>query len=231
MLHYIDQICARTPSFTLSSLTCHRFLIASIAVSSKGFCDSFCTNAHYAKVGGITMAELNILEREFLSMINWRLMVSASLQTFPYRVVSYHRPCPLVLLLLFHHTTTLCSLYTYSPCALVADITCAYSVRGCPRQILFIILSRRASALLTPVTPHNQGQDMRHTQNLSLYATFVYTLHSRSARERYFKSTTSTSSGRTPAGGTDSRHPRQRTSLRTARPRPKPKLKTTTTTS
>jgi hypothetical protein len=74
MLHYIDQICARTPSFTLSSLTCHRFIIASITISSKGFCDAFCTNAHYAKVGGITVAELNILEREFLSMIKWRLM-------------------------------------------------------------------------------------------------------------------------------------------------------------
>ncbi|KAF8868081.1 cyclin-domain-containing protein [Infundibulicybe gibba] len=73
-LHYIDQICARMPLFTLSSLTCHRFIIASITVSSKGLCDTFCTNNLYAKVGGISVTELNILEREFLSVIDWRLL-------------------------------------------------------------------------------------------------------------------------------------------------------------
>jgi hypothetical protein len=74
-LHYVDQICARMPLFTLSSLTCHRFIIASITVCSKGLCDSFCTNALYARVGGIPVPELNVLEREFLRAIDWRLMV------------------------------------------------------------------------------------------------------------------------------------------------------------
>ncbi|KAK0195197.1 cyclin-domain-containing protein [Armillaria mellea] len=73
-LFYIDAICARHPLFTLSSLTCHRFLITAIAVASKCLCDTFCTNALYAKVGGISVTELNILEREFLQMIDWRLM-------------------------------------------------------------------------------------------------------------------------------------------------------------
>ena len=75
-LHYIDQICTRMPLFTLSSLTCHRFIISAIAVASKGLCDSFCTNNLYAKVGGITVTELNMLEREFLEAIDWRLTVS-----------------------------------------------------------------------------------------------------------------------------------------------------------
>lgn len=83
-LHYVDQICARMPLFTLSSLTCHRFIIASITVSSKALCDTFCTNNLYAKVGGISVTELNILEREFLSAIDWRLMVSKfSSPSFP----------------------------------------------------------------------------------------------------------------------------------------------------
>ncbi|TEB37516.1 cyclin-domain-containing protein [Coprinellus micaceus] len=73
-LFYIDQICALRPRFTLSSLTCHRFIITSIAVSSKGLCDTFCPNKFYARVGGISVAELNMLEREFLHMIDWRLM-------------------------------------------------------------------------------------------------------------------------------------------------------------
>ncbi|KIM91958.1 hypothetical protein PILCRDRAFT_28289, partial [Piloderma croceum F 1598] len=72
-LHYIDQICTRMPLFTLSSLTCHRFIISAIAVASKGLCDTFCTNNLYAKVGGITVTELNMLEREFLQAIDWRL--------------------------------------------------------------------------------------------------------------------------------------------------------------
>ncbi|KAG9316690.1 cyclin-domain-containing protein [Chiua virens] len=65
--------CARMPLFTLSSLTCHRFIIASITVCSKGLCDTFCTNSLYARVGGIPVSELNVLEREFLRMIDWRL--------------------------------------------------------------------------------------------------------------------------------------------------------------
>ncbi|PPQ98438.1 hypothetical protein CVT24_004117 [Panaeolus cyanescens] len=73
-LFNIDQICSRSPWFTLSSLTCHRFIITSIAVTSKGLCDAFCPNNLYAKVGGITVTELNVLEREFLKMIDWRLM-------------------------------------------------------------------------------------------------------------------------------------------------------------
>ncbi|CAE6470491.1 unnamed protein product [Rhizoctonia solani] len=72
-LHYIDQICTLLPHFTISSLTVHRFVISSIAVSSKALCDAFCTNTHYARVGGIKLIELNVLEREFLQKIDWRL--------------------------------------------------------------------------------------------------------------------------------------------------------------
>jgi len=58
----------------LLTLYCHRFIIAAVTVSTKGLCDAFCTNQLYAKVGGITVTELNSLEREFLSAIDWRLM-------------------------------------------------------------------------------------------------------------------------------------------------------------
>lgn len=74
ILVYIDQICARRPLFTFSSLTAHRFIIVSITVASKGLCDVFSPNKFYARVGGIPVTELNTLEREFLLMIEWRLM-------------------------------------------------------------------------------------------------------------------------------------------------------------
>ncbi|KAH9938921.1 cyclin-domain-containing protein [Amylocystis lapponica] len=90
-LHYIDQICARTPLFTLSSLTCHRFVITSIAVSSKALCDAFCTNGLYAKVGGIPVPELNMLEREFLRMLDWSLTCTREvLQEYYINLVRTH---------------------------------------------------------------------------------------------------------------------------------------------
>lgn len=73
MLHSIDQICARRPSFNISSLSVHRFIIASITILSKTFCDAFSPNPLFAKVGGVSLIELNLLEREFLSAMDWRL--------------------------------------------------------------------------------------------------------------------------------------------------------------
>lgn len=75
MLHSIDQICARRPSFNISSLSVHRFIIASITILSKAFCDAFAPNPQFAKVGGVSLIELNLLEREFLSHMEWRLAV------------------------------------------------------------------------------------------------------------------------------------------------------------
>lgn len=77
LLAYIDVTCTNLPTFTLSSLTVHRFLIAGVCAGSKAQCDVFCTNAHYAKVGGIKVQELNALEREFLKVTQWDLCVSS----------------------------------------------------------------------------------------------------------------------------------------------------------
>ncbi|KAJ9114743.1 hypothetical protein QFC22_005619 [Naganishia vaughanmartiniae] len=79
LLAYIDITCAALPTFTLSSLTVHRFLIAGVTAGSKALCDVFCTNAHYAKVGGIKVNELNALERELVKVTDWNLCVHAEL--------------------------------------------------------------------------------------------------------------------------------------------------------
>ena len=76
LLAYIDITCTSLPTFTLSSLTVHRFLIAGVTAGSKALCDVFCTNAHYAKVGGIKVNELNALERELVKVTDWNLCVS-----------------------------------------------------------------------------------------------------------------------------------------------------------
>lgn len=74
MVYYIDRLCALYPAFTVSSLTIHRFLISSATVASKGLSDSFWTNKTYARVGGISMHELAMLELEFLFRVQWRIV-------------------------------------------------------------------------------------------------------------------------------------------------------------
>ncbi|TIA79880.1 hypothetical protein E3P98_03010 [Wallemia ichthyophaga] len=73
LLIYIDRISVILPELTITSLTVHRFIITAITVSSKALCDVFCTASHYSKVGGISLNELNLLEREFLRIIDWNL--------------------------------------------------------------------------------------------------------------------------------------------------------------
>ncbi|KAI5295915.1 hypothetical protein KEM52_006508 [Ascosphaera acerosa] len=74
MVYLIDRICAMYPSFTISSLTVHRFLICAATVASKGLSDSFWSNKTYAKVGGISMDELALLELELLFKVDWRIV-------------------------------------------------------------------------------------------------------------------------------------------------------------
>ncbi|KAL4885965.1 cyclin-domain-containing protein [Aspergillus karnatakaensis] len=74
MVYYIDRLCALYPSFTVSSLTIHRFLITSATVASKGLSDSFWTNKTYSRVGGISLNELALLELEFLFRVEWRIV-------------------------------------------------------------------------------------------------------------------------------------------------------------
>lgn len=73
-VYYIDLVSSVYPTFTLNSLTVHRFLLTATTVASKGLCDSFCTNTHYAKVGGVHCSELNVLECELLRRINYRII-------------------------------------------------------------------------------------------------------------------------------------------------------------
>lgn len=74
LLYFADLFSESYSRFVLSSLTVHRFIITAVAVASKGLCDLFCTNTHYAKVGGITVMELNLLEVEFLTRVSYKIV-------------------------------------------------------------------------------------------------------------------------------------------------------------
>lgn len=73
-VYYIDLLTLCYPVFAINSLTVHRFLLTATTVASKSLCDSFCSNRHYAKVGGVNIMELNLLETEFLNRVKYRVV-------------------------------------------------------------------------------------------------------------------------------------------------------------
>jgi hypothetical protein len=74
MVYYIDRLCSLYPAFTITTLTVHRFLITAATVAAKGLSDSFWNNATYARVGGIKIAELGLLELDFLYRVDWKIV-------------------------------------------------------------------------------------------------------------------------------------------------------------
>ncbi|CCE82504.1 Piso0_002231 [Millerozyma farinosa CBS 7064] len=72
-IYYIDLLSHHYhPFFTLNSWTVHRFLLVGTMLSQKSMEDFFYTNDHYAKVGGVALGELNCLELDFLTRVDWR---------------------------------------------------------------------------------------------------------------------------------------------------------------
>ncbi|TVY85818.1 Nuc-1 negative regulatory protein [Lachnellula willkommii] len=85
MVYYIDRLCSLYPAFTITTLTVHRFLITAATVAAKGLSDSFWNNATYARVGGIKLAELGLLELDFLYRVDWKIVPN------PEVLVDYYR--------------------------------------------------------------------------------------------------------------------------------------------
>jgi len=76
---YVDRFLQST-EVHLTSLNVHRLLITSLMLAAKFIDDAFFNNAYYAKVGGVSTAELNRLEMKFLFSIDFRLQVT--IETF-----------------------------------------------------------------------------------------------------------------------------------------------------
>jgi hypothetical protein len=63
----------------------HRYLITAATVAAKGLSDSFWTNNTYAKVGGISVRELALLELDFLERMDWKIVPPADILVDYYR--------------------------------------------------------------------------------------------------------------------------------------------------
>ena len=74
-LIYIDRLIQQN-GFTITELNIHRVLITAVLLAAKFFDDQYFNNAHYAKVGGLPLAEMNALEVEFCFRTNFSLHVT-----------------------------------------------------------------------------------------------------------------------------------------------------------
>jgi hypothetical protein len=75
-LIYIDRIMKRRPDFVVCKLNIHRLVITAMMLAVKFYDDIYYSNAYYAKVGGVKSNEMNILEIQFLKLIEWHLFIS-----------------------------------------------------------------------------------------------------------------------------------------------------------
>ncbi|KAJ2611582.1 cyclin-like protein interacting with PHO85 [Coemansia sp. RSA 1365] len=71
----IDRYARQRIPFTIDAYSIHRLVITGVTVGSKWFSDVFFTNSRYAKVGGLSARELNNLELQFLSIMDFDLNV------------------------------------------------------------------------------------------------------------------------------------------------------------
>jgi len=83
-LIYIDRMIQRNRGFLIKSINVHRVIITSVLLAAKFFDDFYYSNEYYAKIGGISNKEMNVLEVEFLNAINFSLHVEPEM-FFRYR--------------------------------------------------------------------------------------------------------------------------------------------------
>ncbi|KAG0623242.1 hypothetical protein M758_3G158900 [Ceratodon purpureus] len=75
---FIDRLIHRQPDLLVTTLNVHRLLVTSIMVATKILDDVHFNNAFFARVGGVSVVELNRLELEFLFRLDFRLTVTTN---------------------------------------------------------------------------------------------------------------------------------------------------------
>lgn len=74
-LVFVDRLIKSHPGIIVSQLSSHRLLLIAIMLAAKVHDDTFYSNAYYAKVGGLTKKEMNMLEARFCTLLKWKLYV------------------------------------------------------------------------------------------------------------------------------------------------------------
>ena len=73
-LIYIDKICENS-NMQLTHLNIHRLILACMIMAIKFNEDDYYSNEYYAKVGGISMKEMNQLESNTLVLLDFNVFI------------------------------------------------------------------------------------------------------------------------------------------------------------
>lgn len=73
----INRILFYQPAFHINNLNIHRLIAASLLVTAKFKDERHYNNAHYAKIGGLEVKEMNYLEAKFLVLMNFDLHIKS----------------------------------------------------------------------------------------------------------------------------------------------------------
>lgn len=73
---YFDRLLALHPDLVLSYLNVYKMLLVSMVIAAKFHDDLYYSNEYYARVGGLQLSQLNMLEVEFLKLLSWAMHVT-----------------------------------------------------------------------------------------------------------------------------------------------------------
>lgn len=71
----IDRVGKIDPAMTVCELNVHRLLVLAAMIAAKFHDDVYYSNAYYAKVGGLSLKEVNALEAKLLKTLDWKVFV------------------------------------------------------------------------------------------------------------------------------------------------------------
>lgn len=74
MLIYIDKLCDIS-HLHLNNFNIHRIIVANVLLAIKYNEDDYYSNDYYAKVGGISLQEINSLEYECVKLLKHKLFI------------------------------------------------------------------------------------------------------------------------------------------------------------
>ena len=75
ILIYIDKLCDMN-NVDLNFYNIHKLILSSLVIAAKYNEDKYLSNQFFAKIGGITKKEIDNLEYQFLTLIDFSLYIN-----------------------------------------------------------------------------------------------------------------------------------------------------------
>mmetsp|Transcript_12664 Transcript_12664/g.14991 ORF Transcript_12664/g.14991 Transcript_12664/m.14991 type:complete len:250 (+) Transcript_12664:185-934(+) len=92
---YMDRIVRVDDTLIINHLTIHRLVLSAVVVASKYLEDRYHSNATFARIGGTSGEELNLLELEFVFRLKFELHVSTKcFESYAKHVSEFRRNAP-----------------------------------------------------------------------------------------------------------------------------------------